>query len=96
LLEEILDLARNQSRSFSPDLFDLSDEDRKEIIEGRIARAVRSIDPSAGGVISTGISGKNITMTLDGKKKYSVIMPVDVNLDDVIARTLAQIQEPNT
>ena len=76
LLEEILGLVRNQSRSLSADSFILSDEDRKEIIEGRIKLAIKSIDPSAGGFISTSMSGKNINMTLDGKKKYSVIMPV--------------------
>jgi len=98
LLEEILGLVRNQSRSLSTDSLDLSDEDRKEIIEGRITRAVKSIDPSAGGVISTSMSGKNINMTISGKnkKEYSVTMPVDVNLDEGMARTLVQIQDPNT
>lgn len=97
LLEEILEYVRNQSRSLSIDSLNLSDEDRKEIIGGRIARAVRSIDPSSvGGVITTFMSGKNINLTLAGKtKKYSVIMPVDVNLDEVVPRTLAQIQGPN-
>jgi hypothetical protein len=98
LLEEILQLVRNQSRNFAAgtDLLGLSEEDRKEIIKGRMERTVKSFDRSVG-VISYSTSGREVSMSLTGKNKtYSVVMPVDTDLDEIGARTLAQIQGPNT
>jgi hypothetical protein len=97
LLEEILDLVRNQNRNLgsTAELLSFTEADRKEIIQGRIERTIDSIDSISS--ISTTTRGKELHMSLTGKKKtYSVIMPLDINLDEVGAKTLAQTQGPNT
>ena len=95
LLEEILQYVRNQSRNLASGT-DLSEDDRREIIKGRIERTVKSIDESVG-TISYYPSGGAIHMKLTAKDKtYSVAIPIDTDLDEVAAKTLAQIQGPNS
>jgi hypothetical protein len=95
LLEEILQYVRNQSRNLATGT-DLSEDDRREIIKGRIERAVKSIDESVG-TISFYPSSGAIKMELMAKDRiYSVVIPIDTDLDEVSARTLAQIQGPNS
>ena len=101
LLEEILSLVRNQSRSasvtagLSPADF-LTDDDRRQVIEGRIWKTVTTIDGSVTGS-SISKSDKEIVMTMTGKKKnYTVILPIDVDFNEIVVRTLAQIKGPNT
>lgn len=94
LLEEILQYVRNQSRTVTTGT-DLSEEDRREIIKGRIERTVRSLDKTVGSISYWG-SGRAVNMTLSAKgKDYNVVIPIDTDLDDVPAKTLAQIQGPN-
>lgn len=96
LLEEILELVRNQNRGIVVYSVSLSEEDRKRIIQGRIENTVKSIDSSVTGFTAS-IRGKDVSMLLAGKsRQYSVIMPLDVNLDEVVVKTLAQIQDRNT
>jgi hypothetical protein len=95
LLDEILQYVRNQSRNFATGT-NLSQDDRTQIIRGRIERTVRSIDKTVGtisyytedGAVKVGLSAKG--------KSYSVVIPFDTDLDEVPAKTLAQIQGPNT
>jgi hypothetical protein len=95
LLEEILQYVRNQSRNVVSGS-NLSEEDRQQIIQGRIERTVKSIDNTVGG-ISYWFGDKDVNMRLTAKSKtYNVVIPVDTDLDEVSAKTLAQILGPNT
>jgi hypothetical protein len=92
LLEEILQLVRNQSRNLAAGTeLGLSEDDRKEIIKGRIERTVKNFDRSVG-LVSYSTSGREVSMSLTGEKTYSVTIPIDTDLDQIGASTLSQIQ----
>lgn len=95
LLDEILQYVRNQSRNFATGT-KLSEDDRTEIIKGRIERTVKSLDSTVGS-ISYSTGGRAVSMRLNAKgKNYNVVIPIDTDLDEVSAKTLAQIQGPDT
>jgi hypothetical protein len=91
LLEEILDFVRNQSRFPAGKL---TEDDRNEIIKGRIIRTL----VSSGNVksLSTATSGPNMEISVTGirGKAYTVVIPKDTPLEEIETRTKAQMPAP--
>lgn len=89
LLEEILALARSQSRA-SVTSFKF-DPDHDELIINNAHRTLISADPKIGYFRPIVYSDKYIFEVQSGMKRYDIVLPSDIQIKDVEAAVLEQI-----
>lgn len=93
LLEEILDLVRDQNR---PTLSSLTDEDRLSVIRARAQKAIWKSDFVAG--ISSSAEGSNLKFSVstdDEGEDYVVTVPKEMSVDEIEKHVLTQIPAQN-
>jgi len=90
ILEEVLDLVRNQNRLSAS----VSQDERHDLIHDRVWKVMESINDTVDAVSSSWGEGQDHSFTMKGiDRTYKVILPADVPLDEVESRATAQIEK---